>query len=256
MNILFFLLPALIASLILTAIHTYLGIHVIRRNIIFIDIALAQLAALGFTVAAGLGFEPGTLVAYLFGLGFTFLGGMFFTLFRREEFPQEAIIGVVFAVSAALAILVADRIPHGAEHIKFILSGNILWVSWSQIVKTLIIYCLLGAFFWIAHHRFLSNVWLWDLLFYLSFGLVITSSVQIAGVLLVFAFLIVPALCSALFCTRFRDRLFLGWTIGSIVSLVGIGLSYQFDFPTGPMIVATFGGSLVVSLLLRYVRSA
>lgn len=255
MNFTLFLLPALVACLILTGIHTYLGIHVIRRNIIFVDIALAQVAALGFTIASGVGFEPETTVAYLFGLGAAFLGAIFFTLFRREEFPQEAIIGVVFAISSALAILIADRIPHGAEHIKFILSGNILWVSWPQIVKTAVIYSALGLFFIAAHRHFLIDSWGWDLLFYLTFGVVITSSVQIAGVLLVFAFLIVPALCSALFYQGFQKRLIFGWLLGTAVSVAGIFLSYRLDFPTGPSIVTVFGVALIMSLMIKRIRT-
>lgn len=264
MNPILFLLPALIACLILTGIHTYLGIHVISRGVIFVDIALAQIAALGMTVAFLFGFEHNSQASYFFALGFTFLGAVFFAYFKDDRLPQEAIIGVSFAVSSALGILIADRLPHGSEHIKYILSGDILWVSWPQIIKTAVIYSLLGLFHYALREKFLLvstqpkeaerrglKIWFWDLLFYLSFGLVITSSVQMAGILLVFAFLIVPGLCSILFFNSLKGRLFLGWAIGLIFSMAAIALSYLYDLPTGPTIVTAFGIVLVGSFFLK-----
>ena len=150
MNEFLFLLPAFVACLVLTGIHTYLGIHVIARGVIFVDIALAQIAALGMTVALLAGFELESQTAYFFGLGFTLAGASFFAFFRDDRLPEEALIGVSFAASSALAILIADRIPHGSEHLKFILNGNILWVGWDQILKTTIIYSVLGF----LHYRF------------------------------------------------------------------------------------------------------
>lgn len=263
MNIVLYLLPAFVACLVLTGIHTYLGIHVITRGVIFVDIALAQIAALGITGAFLLGFEPESSTAYFFSLGATFLGALFFAFFRDKRIPQEAIIGVAFAVSSATVILLADALPHGSEHIKYLLSGNILWVNWDQIIKTAVIYSALGIFHTIFRDKFLLvsanpqeaerrkiKLWVWDLLFYLSFGLVITSSVQMAGVLLVFSFLIVPALCGFLFFEGIRGRLFMGWMIGGLVSLSGIAGSYFWDLPTGPMIVAVFGVVLGVGLVI------
>lgn len=263
MNGIAFLLPAFIACLVLTGIHTYLGMHVIKREIIFLDIALAQIAALGITVGHLWHFEPDSTAAYLFALGFTSLGALFFTFVKSKRVPQEAIIGVAFAVSSALGILVADHLPHGGEHLKYILSGNILWVTWPQILKTALIYGLIGLF----HYYYRAQFWRlsgemgdsagkngvkrWDLFFYLSFGLVITSSVQMGGILLVFSFLIVPALCSVLFFSALRSRLCFGWAVGSGSSLIGIGLSYSLDWPTGPAIVATFGLVLTMCFLIR-----
>ncbi len=265
MNPILFLLPPLLACLILTGIHTYLGIHVIKRGVIFVDIALAQIAALGMTVAFFLGFEPDSQTAYFFGLLFTFLGAIFFAYFRHDRVPQEAIIGVSFAVSSAVSILIADRTPHGSEHLKLILSGNILWVSWSQLIKTAVIYAALGVFHYLLRGVFLKvsedydeakrsglRIWFWDLLFYLSFGLVIASSVQIGGILLVFSFLIVPALCGLLFFNQVPRALGLGWVIGIATSLVGLSLSFYWDLPTGPAIVAAFGLALLLSLMVRH----
>ncbi|MBI2067512.1 MAG: metal ABC transporter permease [Deltaproteobacteria bacterium] len=268
MNALLFLLPAFAACLVLTGIHTYLGIHVISRGVIFVDIALAQIAALGMTVAFLIGLPPDSQTAYFFTLGFTFLGALFFAYFRDKKIPQEAIIGVSFAMSSALAILLSDKIPHGSEHLKYILAGNILWVSWAQILKTAVIYLILGIFHFLVRGKLIListkpeeaeqrglKVWFWDLVFYLSFGLVITSSVQIGGILLVFSFLIVPALCSFLFFDSLRMRIFLGWILGTITSLAGITASYLWDLPTGPTIVVGFGLTLLLSFLLKACRS-
>lgn len=262
MNLIHFLLPPLVACLVLTGIHAYLGLHVIKRGVVFVDIALAQIAALGMTVAFFLGHEPDSQAAYLFGLAFTCLGAVFFAYFRHRRIPQEAVIGVSFAVSSALAILIADRTPHGSEHLKLILSGNILWVGWPQLAKTALIYALLGVFHFALRKKFLqisedyagakangARVWFWDLLFYLSFGLVITSSVQIGGILLVFSFLIVPALCGLLFFATVTRALMLGWAIGVATSLLGLGVSFYCDAPSGPTIVAGFGLALILSLL-------
>ncbi len=264
MNIIIFLLPAFIACIILTGIHTYLGIHVIHRGVIFVDIALAQIAALGMTVALHYGFEPQSSATYFFALGATSLGALFFAYFRDEKISQEVIIGVSFAVSSAMGILISDRLPHGSEHLKQILSGDILWVTWPQLQKTAIIYAILGIFhFLIRHNLWLVSIgpdrarakglrlWVWDLIFYLSFGLVITSSVQMAGILQVFAFLIVPACCSILFFEDLKSRLLFGWILGVLCSVAGIGVSYFWDLPTGPAIVSVFGAVFFIALLFK-----
>ncbi len=267
MNELLFLLPALLACLVLTGIHTYLGIHVVSRGVIFVDLALAQMAALGMTISFLIGFEPESQTSYFFGLGFTFLAGLFFSFFRDEQIPQEAIIGISFVVSSALGILLADKSPHGSEHLKYILSGNILWVSWTQIIKTFLIYSALGILHYFYRKKMLlvsSNpqearkqglkVWAWDLFFYLSFGLVITSSVQIGGILLVFAFLIVPACAAMLFFQDLRRRVFLGWALGAITSIAGIAASFFWDLPTGPSIVTMFGVLLILAFGLKSLK--
>jgi zinc/manganese transport system permease protein len=201
------LLPAFVASLILTGIHAYLGVHVVERGVIFVDLSLAQIAALGTTVAYLAGYDLHSNTAYLFSLGFTFLGAAIFAMsrsHRKTRIPQEAIIGIVYAVSAAVAILVMSKATQETEHLKEMLVGNILSVSWREIFKTAALYALVGFFHYIFRRRFLLismnedeavrqglNVRFWDFLFYMSFGFVVTSSVAIAGVLLVFCFLIV-----------------------------------------------------------------
>ncbi len=248
-----------VACLILTFIHGYLGLHVIAREVIFVDIALAQIAALGTTAAYLFGHDVDTTVAYWMSLGFTLAGAAIFALTRTRErrVPQEAVIGVVYAVSAAAAILLLDRAPHGIEQIKAMLVGSLLTVTPHTVVKTGALYGAIGLFHWFArkplflistdpdeaHRRGLAVRW-WDFLFYASFGVVVTSSVRIAGVLLVFAYLIVPALAGVAWGTRWGSRLALGWSLSVAVSLAGMVLSAYFDIPTGAAIVTLFGVAL------------
>jgi zinc/manganese transport system permease protein len=263
------LLPAFVASLILTGIHAYLGVHVVERGVIFVDLSLAQIAALGTTVAYLAGHDLHSGAAYLFSLGFTFIGAAIFAVsrvHRKTRIPQEAIIGIVYAVSAAVAILVMSKATQETEHLKEMLVGNILSVSWPELAKTAILYSLVGLFHYVFRRRFLLismneqeaekqgvNVKLWDFLFYVSFGFVVTSSVAIAGVLLVFCFLIVPSVTAMLFASRLGPRLAIGWTMGAVVSAAGVSMSFVLDLPTGATIVATFGVTLLVLAGIRLV---
>ncbi len=258
-----------IACLILTGIHVYLGIHVISRKVIFVDIALAQIAALGATVAFLRGYDPRSNGAYLFSLSFAILAAIVFALTRtkHERVPQEAIIGLTYATASAAAILLADISPHGAEHLHDLLAGSIVWVTPHQIVKTAILYAVIGIFHFVFRERFLLisldpeaayargiRVRLWDFLFYLSFGVVITSAVQIAGVLLVFTYLVAPAVFAVLFFDSLRARLLTGWVMATIVSAVGVLFSY--DRPSGPTIMVCFAIALSLGGLARAVMTA
>lgn len=253
-----------LACLILTGIYVYLGIHIVRRGIIFVDLALAQLAALGATVALLIGYAPSERTGYLLSLGFTVVGAVVFSLTRqkREKIPQEAIIGIVYVVSAAAAILVLDRAPGGSAHIRSLLVGDILTVTRDDLVPMGILCALVGLFHWILRKPFLTityrpedfrergrSIYLWDFLFYLSFGLVVTGSVRLAGVLLVFAYLVVPAIVSLLFTEGLGRRLALGWAVGGLSSALGLWSSYRFDFPTGATIVCAFGLVLVLAVI-------
>ena len=261
------LLPAFVASLILTGIHAYLGVHVVERGVIFVDLSLAQIAALGATVGYLAGYDIHSPMAYLFSLAFTVLGAAVFAFtkaHRKTRIPQEAIIGIAYAVAAACAVLVMSKATRETEHLKEMLVGNILSVSWPELGKTAALYALVGAFHYAFRDRFLLisrdeaeaerrgwNVRFWDFLFYVSFGCVVTSSVAIAGVLLVFSFLIVPSVASMLFSERLGVRLAIGWTMGAVVSAIGVFLSFRFDLPTGATIVATFGAALLVMAAFR-----
>ena len=261
MEILPFLVLPFLASLILTGIHAYLGVHVVERGVIFVDLALAQIAALGATVAILVGMDPHGTGAYWISLVFTFMGALIFSFVRSatERIPLEAIIGITYAVASAAAILAMSKATGETEHLKDMLVGNILAVSRGEVIKTAILYGIIGSFHYIFRKKFLLisidpkaaeaqgiSIRLWDFLFYASFGFVVTSSVAIAGVLLVFCYLIVPSVGAMLFADRIGSRLAIGWTMGTLVSALGIFLSVQLDLPTGAAIVCTFGGVLVL----------
>jgi len=271
LNIWDIMAPAFFECLILVGIHSYLGLHVLRRKVIFVDLALAQIAALGTTVGFLFGIMPYTTGAYWFSLMFTFIGAGVFSIsrIRHEKIPQEAVIGLTYAVAASIAILVIDKAPHGAEHIKEILTGSILWVKWETIRNAAIVYSFVGLFHFIYRKQFIlisenpdeaykkgMNVRFWDFLFYVSFGIVITHSVGTAGVLLVFVFLVVPAITSMLITDILWKQLVLGWTMGVVVSIVGLYLSYIGDLPSGPTVVSFYGLMLVLVALYLYIYRA
>jgi zinc/manganese transport system permease protein len=266
MEIFLFLLAPLAASLILTGIHAYLGVHVVERGVIFVDLALAQIAALGAIVALIIGLDPHGPSAYWISLGFTFLGAFIFSVAKskRAHIPQEAFIGIAYAVASAAAILAMSKATGETEHLKDMLVGNILAVSWQEVGRTAALYGVIGLFHYIFRKRFLLismnpkaaeaqgiSVRFWDFLFYASFGLVVTSSVAIAGVLLVFCYLIVPSVAAMLFTDRIGPRLAIGWTMGTLVSALGVVLSVKMDTPTGATIVCTFGGVLILMFLVH-----
>jgi zinc/manganese transport system permease protein len=268
-QVLQFLAAPFVASLILTGIHAYLGVHVVERGVIFVDLSLAQIAALGATIALLLpvaGGDPHAPVVYWISLGFTFVGAAIFSLIRsrRARIPQEAIIGITYAVASAAAILAMSKSTSQAEHLKDMLVGNIIAVSWPEVYKTAVLYGAIGAFHYVFRGPFLAismahddpeatrlNVRLWDFLFYASFGFVVTSSVAIAGVLLVFCYLIVPSVAAMLYADTVARRLAIGWTMGTVVSAVGVYLSLVLDLPTGATIVCTFGAVLIVMAAVR-----
>lgn len=247
--------------LVLTGIHAYLGFHVLAREVVFVDIALAQIAALGATAAFLFGYEMQTWQSYASGLLATMVGALVLALTRTRErhVSQEAVIGVVYAVSSAGAILLADRAPHGAEQVRTMLVGNLLAVRWPEVVQVAALYAGIGLLHWLCRRPFFListnpagayaqgvSVRLWDLLFYASFGVVVTSSVRVAGVLLVFSYLIVPALAGAALGGTVGARLLIGWGFGTLVSVLGMVASAAFDLPTGATVVCVFGLTLLV----------
>jgi zinc/manganese transport system permease protein len=255
-----FLAPPFVMCLILAGIHCYLGLHVLARGVIFVDLSLAQVAAFGATIAILFGFDHHSLATYLVSLATTFAAAALFAVARRHErlFSQEAIIGIVYALASAAVVLVVDRIAHGAEHIKDILVGQVLWVTWHDVMKTGAIYSGVALAHYLFREQLLAASFghrgrvrgLWDFLFYALFGIVITSSVSLAGVLQVFAYLIVPAVVGTLFFTSIRSRLIFGWGLGFVLSFVGLFLSHLWDLPAGAFIVVCFAGLPVLLLLL------
>lgn len=262
------MLPPFVACMILVAIHSYLGLHVIAREVIFVDLALAQMAALGTTAGLLVNISPGSAKAQLMALAFVVIGAALFAATRTHEkgrVPQEAIIGIVYVVASAAALLVADKAPRGADAIKDVLVGTILWVTWPAIVKLAIAYTILGVILFALRKRFETisfdpaaakasgwNLRLWDFLFYTIFGCVITFSVPLGGVLLVFSFLVVPAVCAFLFTREPGVRLtMIAFLTGALASGLGLVVSYRSDLPTGPTIVCSYGLVLLAAGIVR-----
>ncbi len=265
-NILQFLAAPIVASLIIAGIHAYLGLHVVERGVIFVDLSLAQIASLGAAIAVWLGYEAGAPAIYWLSLAFTLFGAFVFAMIKGQDahIPQEAIIGISYAVASAAVILTMSKASGEAEHLKDMLVGNILSVQWPEVWLTAAIYLAIGIFHWVFRKRFLEismdakavaargvPVRFWDFLFYASFGLVVTRSVAIAGVLLVFCYLIVPSVGAMLWAKRIGPRLAIGWVMGVLVSILGMYFSVQFDLPTGATIVCTFGVALTLMALVR-----
>ena len=267
--VLSFLALPFAASLVIAGIHAYLGVHVVERGVIFVDLSLAQIAAFGATIALLLPIsdgDPHGSAVYWVSLAFTFLGAVLFSTIRsrRARIPQEAIIGIAYAVASAATILAMSKATSEGEHLKDMLVGNILAVSQEEVLTTAGLYVLIGIFHYVFRQKFLLitmdpdraesegvSIRLWDFLFYMSFGFVVTRSVAIAGVLLVFCYLIVPSVGAMLYSDRIGPRLAIGWAMGSIVSALGVYFSLWFDLPTGATIVCTFGAALVVMAVMR-----
>lgn len=250
-------LPAL-ACAALVGIHAYFGIHVLQRNVIFVDLALAQVAALGATLAFMLGHAPQSMAAYGYALGAALVAAAALASTRAwaTRIPQEAQIGVIYVVAAAAALLLVDRAPQGAEHIRQILTGNILTVGWSEIRWALPLYLAVGIAYPFIARRLRPGAWLADFAFYAAFAVVVTSSVALAGVLLVFAFLIIPAALGVLHATTFARQLAIAWIAGAAIAWAGLALSYALDLSTGATLVCGYGAALALAALWRSGRRA
>ena len=269
MAMLSFLAAPFAASLVIAGIHAYLGVHVVERGVIFVDLSLAQIAAFGATMALLLPWsdgDPHSNLVYWTSLGFTILGAAIFATIRsqRARIPQEAIIGISYAVASAATIVAMSKSTSEGEHLKDMLVGNILAVSWTDVWQTAALYAVIGLFHYVFRHKFLEislnhdkaevsgrSVKFWDFLFYASFGVTVTKSVSIAGVLLVFCYLIVPSVAAMLYSDKIGTRLAIGWLMGTVVSALGVYASLQLDMPTGATMVCTFGVVLILMAVLR-----
>jgi zinc/manganese transport system permease protein len=266
LSIVQFLLPAIVATLIIAGIHAYLGLHVVERGVIFVDLSLAQIASLGAAIAVWRGSDPHSPAIYWMSLVFTLIGALIFAMIKghKAKIPQEAIIGISYAVASAAVILTMSKATGEAEHLKDMLVGNLLSVQWPEVWLTAGIYAVIGLFHWVFRKRFLEisidqhaveargiSVRFWDFLFYASFGFVVTRSVAIAGVLLVFCYLIVPSVGAMLWASRLGPRLAIAWVMGILVSILGMYFSVQWDLPTGATIVCTFGLVLILMAVVR-----
>jgi zinc/manganese transport system permease protein len=253
-----FLWPPFLVAVCLVGIHAYFGIQVLARKVIFVDLALAQIAALGATAAFMLGHPAQNLATYGYSLAFTLFAAVLlaFTRLWAGRVPQEALIGVIYVVAAAAAILMIDRAPQGAEHLKQILTGNILTSGSTDLALIVPLYAAIGLLHWSLRSRLGGAGSLaWEFIFYATFGAVVTSSVAIAGVLLVFSFLIIPAAIGVMFASSLGWQLAIGWIAGTLTSAFGLAASFVFDLPTGAAMVCAFGVSLAIAgILYPFVR--
>jgi zinc/manganese transport system permease protein len=269
MEVLTFLAAPFAACVVLVAILGYLGLHVLLREVIFVDLALAQIVAMGAVIAFFIGYEQGTPQSFAISLGAAVIAAAIFSWSRTRNarVPQEAIIGITYVVASAATILVADRAPEGAEHIKELLAGTIIWVTWPTVFKVLRVCAAVGVIYFLLRRKFhlISEdpeaafeqglrVRLWDFLFYVLFGLVITVSVEIAGVLMVFAYLVAPSIIALASNSAWSVRIGLAWLVGLTASALGLFASYHWDLPSGPAIVCALGLLLLLFAIWRLLR--
>lgn len=261
------MVPPFAAGMVILSIHAYLGLHVIARGVIFVDLAFAQIAALGTTVGLLVGVEHGTPSSLAFAFGFTLLGALIFSFSRMERsiVPQEAIIGITYVVASAAVILLAGFTSEGAEHLRETLTGTLIWVGWPEIVRMAVVYLVLGTFYYAFRGPLLTVSFerdaakrrpMWDFLFYVSFGVAISLSVGVAGVLLVFSLLVIPAVIAFLFTRRFGVALLLAWGSGTVALVLGLVISFAWDIATGPFLVVAYGAVLVLAFVVRALTKA
>ena len=258
------------ACVLLPWLLVYLGLHVVQRGIIFIDIAMAQMASLGICVAILFRLNLESWTTFTIALGFTLIGAAIFSVTgkRASQIPQEAVIGIAYVVAAAAAVLLLSRAAEGDEEIKNMLIGNILLVTPREVWERFALFAAVGVFHFVFRRNFLLvsfdrdgayrkglRVRWWDFFFYAVFGLVVTSFVRVAGVLLVFSYLIVPAVCGINLARRTANRLLIGWFIALVGGVAGLFLSYWWDLPSGAAIVCTFGALLVLISLVALCRN-
>lgn len=255
-------LPPFAAAMIILFTHAYFGLHVIEREVIFVDLALAQIAALGSTVAFLLGAAHGSMQGYAFSFAFTLLGALIFSVTRLEDspVPQEALIGITFVVASAAVILLSSFSAEGTEHLRETLTGQLIWVTWPTVATVAVSYGAIGVFHYLLRRTMLAITFApdrvrrlktWDFVFYATFGVIITSSVHIAGVLMVFSVLVIPAVIAFFYTRRFARALVIAWSSGTVAVVLGLAISFSLDVTTGPVLVVCFGAVLLVALLFR-----
>lgn len=256
------ILAPLLVGLIIVAMNAYFGLHIIRRGVIFVDLAFAQIAALGSTVALLAGAHSGSPESWALTFGFTILGAAIFSLTRMEGHivPQEAIIGIAYVVASALVILLTSFTPEGAEHVNETLTGSLIWTTWPTVAIVAVVYAAIGLFHYLARGRMraitfepdrVPRLRLWDFVFYFTFGVAITFSVTLAGVLLIFSTLVIPATIAFLFTARFNLALVIAWATGSVALMGGLLGSVVWDVTTGPLLVVAFGVALILAFSVR-----
>lgn len=254
----------LIACLILPWLLVYLGLHIVQRGVIFVDLALAQVAAFGTCAAILVGYDVHEWQSFAFSMGFTLFGAAVLTLTRtcNQRVPQEALIGIVYVVAAAASIVVLSKSAGGKEELQRSLVGELLVVPPAEVIKTFGLYVVLGVVHFLLRKKFFAisaghesaaasgiNVAWWDFVFYMLFGLVVTSFVHIGGVLLVFSYLVIPAVCAAFLADSFKSRFLIGWVVATLASVVSLFITVELDLPIGAATVCGLGGALILVIL-------
>ena len=256
-----FLSPPFAICLLLVGVLSYFGNHILKRGIIFIDIALAQIAALGTMIGILIGLNAESMTITFFSLGFTMLVVSMFPLLKSEKegIPIEAVIGVTYGLSLALSITLAEKIPGGSNFIKETFTGNILWTTWREVYVSFALFFAVGVVHVIFRKKFIdlssnnagymskTEFMLLDFLFFISFAIVVVKAVTIGGIFVIFAFLIAPASIAAIFGDTWRTKVLISWGAGFVGAVLGIFFSYQFDLPNGPTIVVALGGCLIIA---------
>ncbi len=256
-----FLVYPFLGCMVLILIHAYFGIHILERGVIFLDLSLAQFIAVGIALSCYMGDDPSTRYFYL--AGFAILGALLLSFSKEiSRFVNiEAFIGVLYVFSFAVSILFLDKSPHGTEEFKTILNGNILWMTGKDLLHASLLYAGIGILHLVFWKKFIDlsygkgKAFFWEFLFFLSFAFVLVSSVQIAGILQVFSFLVIPALIGRIYTNNAVKILFRGWGIGFLVSLIGVFLSFRLDVPTAPLIVASLSGIFFILLSAKAKRA-
>lgn len=269
MELIEFMFAPFVACVTLIGIHGYFGIHVLKREIIFIDIAMAQIAAFGITLAVVFNIDIESNWSYVFSVAFTTAAAAIFALIKNEKLkiPLEAIIGLSYAIATTGAVILIDKSAGSEEHIKEMLVGSILWVTWPDIFKSLFAYSIIGTIHYIFRDKFIAisdnyknasksgiNVKFWDFVFYGTLGLTVMHSVRIGGILVVFAFLVIPASISMLFSDKWSFRIIIAWLLGTLGSALGLLLSWFYDVPSGPAVIIFLGLFLIIAIISKKLK--
>lgn len=256
-----FALQIILIAVVLV-LHTYLGLHIIRRTLIFSDLVLDQLAAFGALVGVGLGITYASPGSYVLAFAAVLLGAFLLAVInpRNPAIPREAVIGILFAMALVLSLLWTDKIPGGEAYVETTMSGYLLWVTWPLIRVTVLAYIVLIVFHYLLRHRFIAlaerpgevrHERLWDFLFFTTQGIITVLIVPIAGVLLAYSFLMIPAAIATLFTKKWGLATFIGWTLGFVACLLGLGSSYAWNLPYGPTLVLFLGLFFVGAIALK-----
>ncbi|MBM3488538.1 MAG: metal ABC transporter permease [Alphaproteobacteria bacterium] len=262
MSVWLILLPAFVACVVILLAHVYFGLHVLGRGIVFVDLSLAQIAALGASLAFLAGEDPHGGAALAASFALTILAAAGFAALRAvpSTTTREVVIGIVYVVAAAVSILVLSRSTVGMDALKELFNGSVLLVSWQEIGWLAFAYAAIGMVHAAGRRRFLALSFAtggarpalrWEVLFFVSFAIVITLAVPLAGILLVFAYLIIPAFAATLLAESFAHRLLVGWLLALAATLAGLALVLVLDLPVGPSLVATLAALPPVALLIR-----